>query len=144
VPSKAKQSHSSLKPKQGPSSVSNPKIAAKEELLDTASALERIDTASVVESLHEALGLGSPTFDSLDIASALERIEGHASRTCAKSGADAAFKYIKGRTSVLANGAWKNNLDRMETKAHQAATLDELRNVERDARSYYEDLVSAI
>jgi len=142
--SKAKQSHSSLKPKQGPSSVSNPKIAAKQEHFDTASALDRLDSTSVVESLHEALGLGSPTFDSLDIASTLDRIDGHASRTCAKSGADAAFKYIKGRTSVLANGAWKNYLDRMETKAHQAATLDELRNVERDAKSYYEDLVSAM
>ena len=52
--------------------------------------------------------------------------------------------YIKGRTSTLVNNTWKNNLQRMEAKAYQATTLDELRNVERMARSYYEDLVSAM
>ena len=52
--SKTKLGQSSLKPKQGQSSVSNPKIAAKEGLFD-------LDTQSVVESLTEALGLRRST-----------------------------------------------------------------------------------
>ena len=97
-----------------------------------------------MESLHEALGLGSPTFDSLDIAGTLAHVDAQANKTCAQSGADAALKYVKGRTSALANNAWKNYLLKMENKALQATTADELRNVKRMAASYYEDLVSAM
>ena len=136
---KPKQGLSSLNPKQGQSSVRNPKEAAnKEDIFDA-------DTASVVESLTEALGLGrSPTFDSLDVADLLKHIDEQAARGNAQRGAKAAFDYIKGRTSTLVNTTWKNNLQRMETKAFQATTLHELRNVERMALSYYEDLVSAM
>jgi hypothetical protein len=136
---KPKQGQSSLNPKQGQSSVRNPKEAAnKEDIFDA-------DTASVVESLTEALGLGgSPTFDSLDVADLLKHIDEQAARGNAQRGAKAAFDYIKGRTSTLVNTTWKNNLQRMETKAFQATTLDELRNIGRMARSYYEDLVSAM
>ena len=103
------------------------------------------DTASVVESLTEALGLGgSPTFDSLDVADLLKHIDEQAARGNAQRGAKAAFDYIKGRTSSLVNNTWKNILQKMENRAFQATTLDELRNVERMARSYYEDLVSAM
>jgi hypothetical protein len=136
--SKSKQGQSSLNPKQSQSSVRNPRIAAQEDMFDA-------DTASVVESLSEALGIGgSPTFDALDVADVLKHIDEHTTRTNAHRGAKAAFEYIKGRTSALVNHTWKNNLQRMETKAFQATTLDELRNVERMARSYYEDLVSAM
>ena len=130
---------SSLNSKQGQSSVRNPKEAAnKEDIFDA-------DTASVVESLTEALGLGgSPTFDSLDLADALKHIDEQAAKAKAQRGAKAAFDYIKGRTSSLVNNTWKNNLQKMENRAFQATTLDELRNVERMARSYYEDLVSAM
>jgi hypothetical protein len=136
---KPKQGQSSLNPKQGQSSVRNPKEAAnKEDIFDA-------DTASVVESLTEALGLGgSPTFDSLDVADLLKHIDEQAARGNAQRGAKAAFDYIKGRTSSLVNNTWKNNLQKMENRAFQATTLDELRNVERMARSYYEDLVSAM
>jgi hypothetical protein len=135
---KPKQGLSSLNPKQGQSSGRYPKMAAQEDMFDA-------DTASVVESLSEALGLGgSPTFDSLDVAGVLKQIDVHATRANAQRGAKAAFDYIKGRTSALVNTTWKNNLQRMETKAFQATTLHELRNVERTALSYYEDLVSAM
>jgi hypothetical protein len=113
-------------------------MAVEEDMLD-------VDTASVVESLSEALGLGgSPTFDALDVAGVLKHIDVQAARANAQRGAKAAFDYIKGRTSTLVNTTWKNNLQRMETKAFQATTLHELRNVERMALSYYEDLVSAM
>ena len=113
-------------------------MAVQEDMFD-------MDTASVVESLSEALGLGgSPTFDALDVAGVLKHIDVQAARANAKRGAKAAFDYIKGRTSTLVNTTWKNNLQRMETKAFQATTLHELRNVERMALSYYEDLVSAM
>ena len=135
---KPKQGMSSLNPKQGQSSGRYPKLAVEEDMLD-------VDTASVVESLSEALGLGgSPTFDALDVAGVLKHIDVQAAQANAKRGAKAAFDYIKGRTSTLVNTTWKNNLQRMETKAFQATTLHELRNVERMARSYYEDLVSAM
>ena len=137
-PAKSKQGQSSLNPKQGQSSVRNPKMAAKEDIFDA-------DTASVVESLTEALGLGgSPTFDSLDLASVLKHIDEQAARGNAQRGAKAAFDYIKGRTSTLVNTTWKNNLQKMENRAFQATTLDELLNVDRMARSYYEDLISAM
>ena len=113
-------------------------MAAKEDIFDA-------DTASVVESLTEALGLGgSPTFDSLDLASVLKPIDEQAARGNAQRGAKAAFDYIKGRTSTLVNTTWKNNLQKMENRAFQATTLDELRNVGRMAKSYYEDLISAM
>jgi len=135
---KPKQGPSSLNPKQGQSSGRYPKMAVQEDMLD-------VDTASVVESLSEALGLGgSPTFDALDVAGVLKHIDVQAARANAQRGAKAAFDYIKGRTSTLVNTTWKNNLQRMETKAFQATTLHELRNVERMALSYYEDLVSAM
>jgi len=135
---KPKQGPSSLNPKQGQSSGRYPKMAVQEDMLD-------VDTASVVESLSEALGLGgSPTFDALDVAGVLKHIDVQAARANAQRGAKAAFDYIKGRTSTLVNTTWKNNLQRMETKAFQAMTLLELRNVERMALSYYEDLVSAM
>ena len=135
---KPKQGLSSLNPKQGQSSGRYPKMAVQEDMLD-------VDTASVVESLSEALGLGgSPTFDALDVAGVLKHIDVQAARANAQRGAKAAFDYIKGRTSTLVNTTWKNNLQRMETKAFQATTLHELRNVERMALSYYEDLVSAM
>jgi len=135
---KPKQGPSSLNPKQGQSSGRFPKMAVQEHMLD-------VDTASVVESLSEALGLGgSPTFDALDVAGVLKHIDVQAAGTNDKRGAKAAFDYIKGRTSTLVNTTWKNNLQRMETKAFQATTLHELRNVERMALSYYEDLVSAM
>jgi len=135
---KPKQGLSSLNPKQGQSSGKYPKMAVQEDMFD-------VDTASVVESLSEALGLGgSPTFDVLDVAGVLKHIDVQAALANAKRGAKAAFDYIKGRTSTLVNTTWKNNLQRMETKAFQAMTLHELRNVERMALSYYEDLVSAM
>jgi len=135
---KPKQGPSSLNPKQGQSSGRYPKMAVEEDMLD-------VDTASVVESLSEALGLGrSPTFDALDVAGVLKHIDVQAARANAQRGAKAAFDYIKGRTSTLVNTTWKNNLQRMETKAFQATTLHELRNVEQMALSYYEDLVSAM
>lgn len=139
VVSKPKLGQSSLKPKQGQSSVSKPKIAdaKEEELLD-------VDEQSVVDSFNELLGVRSPTFDSLDIAGALANLDAQAKRTCTNSGVTAAFNYVKGRTSMLVNNAWKNNLLKMEAKAHQATMIDELQTVERMAKSYYEDLVSAM
>ncbi len=120
------------KPRRSQSSLATPSM-----VVDT------LDEGSIVSSLEEIL-VGSPTFDSEDIAGSIQRITTYAKEKRVKFGDVAAFDYIKGRTSQLVNGTWKTKLVQMETKAHQALSLDELQTVEQGAHSYYEDLVSAM
>lgn len=120
------------KPRRSQSSLATPSM-----LVDT------LDEGSIVSSLEEIL-VGSPTFDSEDIAGSIQRITTYAKEKSVKFGDVAAFDYIKGRTSQLVNGTWKTKLQQMETKAHQALSLDELQTVEQRAQSYYEDLISAM
>ena len=104
---------------------------------------DTLDEGSIVSSLEEIL-VGSPTFDSEDIAGSIQRITTFAMQKSVNFGNVAAFDYVKGRTSQLVNGTWKSKLVQMETKAHQALSLDELQTIEQRAQSYYEDLVSAM
>lgn len=120
------------KPRRSQSLLATPSIVA-----------DTLDEGSIVSSLEEIL-VGSPTFDSEDIAGSIQRITTYAKKKSVELGAVAAFDYVKGRTSQLVNGTWKTKLVQMETKAHQALSLVELQTIEQRAQSYYEDLVSAM